>query len=356
MKVEVAVDIVKRALENPVSTWLDYTPKNIPMAIYDDDEFVFINHPNPPSERPDNLMAATAIDINGALTATIPLAACDDEQELIALVYHECFHVYQGQRFQYNEEYHFFEIMAFYPELNPAYRALCSAETDILNDDTLSPQEKVEILSYLTHKRRQILAQHDGLLDFEKNLERTEALASFVDQKAKQQRFNIVPDNSRCLYSYARQYFVGAAICWLFEQTYSSEEWQTLVEGGKSLSELLLQNRPHETDLPDLDLENRENLEKQTVEQVLAETNQKIQTLLDNGAMTIKIPRSPDISRSFSPSSLVSLGDGRLLHSEIIIIQTPKGQIFVEDELAFEDYMNGTVTFPARPYKLEGDK
>ncbi|MBN2004520.1 MAG: hypothetical protein JXA21_14285, partial [Anaerolineae bacterium] len=119
MKVEVAVDIVKRALENPVSTWLDYTPQNIPIAIYDDDEFSFINYPNPPSERPDNLMAATAIDINGTLTATIPVADCDDERELIAVVYHECFHVYQRQRFQYNEEYDFFEIMAFYPELNP---------------------------------------------------------------------------------------------------------------------------------------------------------------------------------------------------------------------------------------------
>lgn len=185
MNARQALKIVQRALENPVPTWLDYTPQNVPIVLYDEDEFVFINHPNPPTERPTNLTAATALEINGILTATIPLRTGCDEQLLVPLVYHECFHVYQDRKFQFKGNYDFFEVLAFYPELHPAYRALCSAETDVLNDSTLSLFEKAKLLSVLVRKRRHILFQHDGLLDFENNLERKEGVASFVERKAR---------------------------------------------------------------------------------------------------------------------------------------------------------------------------
>jgi len=169
-----AIELVELALENPVSTWLDFTPKNVPLVLYDDQGFAFINHPNPPAERPENLTAATAVEINGILTATIPVEMCDDERSLVPLVYHECFHVYQGSRFQFKGEYNFFEVLAFYPELNPVYRALCSAETDILNNHDLTNVEKARLLAATAQKRRLILAKHDGLNHFEHDLERNE--------------------------------------------------------------------------------------------------------------------------------------------------------------------------------------
>lgn len=356
MNTKQALEIVQHALENPVSTWLDYTPKNVPIVLYDDNEFVFINHPNPPKERPDNLTAATVLEINGLLTATIPLKRCDDELSLVPLVYHECFHVYQGQKFQYDGEYDFFEVLAFYPEMNPAYRALCSAETDVFNNSALANLDKAKILSATAQKRRQILAEHAGLLDFENNLERNEGLASFVEQKAKLQWFNISPDNSACYYSYSRQYFMGAATCWLFEQMYSSKEWQEKVERGMSLFELLAQSAAQEPDLSLLHLEHRESMEKQKVEQILSDANRKIENLFQNGAITIKLPSKINVFRSFSPRSIISLGDGRLIHPEFVIIQTPNGSISVESEMILENYNDDTVTFSSKPYKVIDEK
>jgi hypothetical protein len=351
MNTKQALEIVQKTLENPVHTWLEFTPQNVPIVLYDDDEFVFINHPNPPKERPEYLTAATAIEINGLLTATIPLSIGVDEQSLIPMVYHECFHVYQAQKFQFDGDYNFFEVLAFYPELNPAYRALCSAETDVLNNNDLSPLEKAKILSGLTRKRHDILSPHDGLLDFEIDLERKEGVASFVEQKARLGLFNIGTNHPTCNYGYSRQYFIGAATCWLLDQIVPSEEWQALVEGGKSLSELLLQFAPQEADLSTLKLENRESAEKQRAAQVIAEANHKIERLFQNSAITIKLPQKASVFRAFSPQSVVSLGDGRLIHPEFVIIQIPNGKISIQGMMALENYQEGTVSFPAKRHE-----
>lgn len=356
MDIKQALEIIQRALENPVPTWLDYTPQNVPLVLYDEHGFLFINHPNPPKERPDNLTAATALNINGFLTATIPLVICDDEQSLVPLVYHECFHVYQGQKFQYGGEYNFFEVLAFYPEMNPVYRALCSAETDVYNNSTLPNLDKARILSATAQKRRQILTERDGLLDFENTLERNEGLASFVEQKARLQLFDIPPDNSTCYYGYSRQYFIGAATCWLFEKMYPSSEWQEQVERGISLSDFLIQNIPQETDLAFLALENRENLEKQKVGQIFSEVSQKIENLFQNGAITIKLPSKVNVFKSFSPKSIISLGDGRLIHPKFVIIRTPNGYISVENQMTLENYNENTVTFASELCEIKDNK
>lgn len=356
MNTKQALEIIQKALENPVPTWLDYTPQNVPIVLYDDDEFAFINHPNPPKERSEYLTAATAIEINGLLTATIPLSIGVDEQSLVPLVYHECFHVYQAQKFQFDGDYNFFEVLAFYPELDPAYRALCSAETDVLINNDFSPLEKAKILSVLTRKRHGILSRQDGLLDFEIDLERKEGVASFVEQKARLGLFNIRANHPTCNYGYSRQYFVGAEICWLLEQVVPSGKWQALVEGGKSLSELLLEFAPQEADLSALNLESRESAEKQRVAQIIEEANRKIEHLFQSGAITIKLPPKASVFRSFSPQSVVSLGDGRLIHPEFVIIQIPNGKISIQGVMALENYRDGTVSFPTKPYKIIGNR
>jgi len=356
MNTKQAFEIIQRALENPVQTWLDYIPKYTPIILFDDVDFVSINHPNPPKERPDNLTVSTVLEVNGLLTATIPLEIEDNERLLVPLVYHECFHVYQLQKFQYSEEQDFFEILAFYPEMNPAYRALCSAETDVFNDSSLTNLDKASVLSAIAQKRRKILAEHNGLLEFENNMERLEGLASFVEQKAKLQLFNIPPDNSTCRYGYSRQYLTGAATCWLFEQMYSSKEWQEKIECGTSLSELLIQSTTQETDLLFLHLEDREILERQKVTQILSDADRKIDSLFQNGAITIKLPSKVNVFKSFSPNSITSLGDGRLIHHEFVIVQTPNGNISVEGGMALENCDDNTLTFSSIPCELKDTK
>lgn len=52
MNLQQAIEVIERALENPVSTGLDFTPKNVPLVLFDDEGVAFINHPNPSEERP----------------------------------------------------------------------------------------------------------------------------------------------------------------------------------------------------------------------------------------------------------------------------------------------------------------
>ncbi|MCB9134411.1 MAG: hypothetical protein H6636_03225 [Anaerolineales bacterium] len=348
MNLENAVEMVKSALKHPISTWLDYSPVRSPFVIYDDHDFDFIHHPNPPSERPAQLTAATAVEINGVLTATIPLWMCTDEQSLIPLVYHEGFHVYQGTKFQFAKDFDFFEVLAFYPELNPTYRALCSAETDILNDSLLSPLEKAKLLSAVIGKRHEILAQRKGLLAFEKNLERNEGTAMFVEQKARQILFGISPELPAGYFGYSRQYFVGPAICQLLDQISSVEEWKNAVVLGQSISEFLIETAPPEqTDWAKLGIATREAVEKQNVDRILAEANQKMENLLTSHPVILRLPRQARVSRSFSPRSIVALGDGRLIHPEFVVIQIPNGKISIQGQMTVENYVERTVMFNA---------
>jgi len=105
-----------------------------------------------------------------------------------------------------------------------------------------------------------------------------------------------------------------------------------------------------------LDIEDREKQEQGKVEQILAEANQKIEGLLNNGAITIKLPDKTQIFRSFSPRSIISLGDGRLIHPEFVVIQTPNGQISIQGQMTLENYKDGTVIFPATPVKIANNK
>ncbi len=352
MKALVAADLIRQAIQNPVQTWLDYTPKDTPMVVYDEDDFIFINHPNPPTERPD-LTAATAMEINGIRTATIPSLVCEDGQSLVPLAYHECFHVYQNIAFRFTGEYDFFEVLAFYPELNYPYRALCSAETNVVSNTRLSNHERAQYLSTLTRMRHEILSRHKGLLEFEKDLERNEGVASFVEQKARTKIYGMLPDNSISYYNYSRQYFLGPAICWILEEFYPDNKWQHSIETGTSPTDCLMQAiSSYTAKLEDLDLSRIEAKEQIAAETALANANEKIDNLLEGEMVRIKLPDKAHVFRSFSPRSIISLGDGRLIHQEFVIIQVPNGRIEINGDIVLEDFNQRTVVCRAIPYRI----
>src|SRR5574340_189132 len=356
MNITQAKKIVERALENPAATWPGYTPKHVPLALYDGGDFAFIQHPNPPAARPDNLSAATAVEINGVLTAVIPTALCDHEEALVSLVYHECFHVYQGTRFTFKGSHNFFEVLAYYPELNPAYRALCSAETDVCNSGSLTAREKAGLLAITAGKRREVLAGQAGLVDFEDDLERNEGTAYYVEQRARTLLFGSQPEALTCSYKYSRQYEMGAATCRLLEALNPAGGWQEDVERGMPLFELLARSAAGGEDLSVLGLEEREEREKMEVERILAGANRKIERLVQNGAITIKLPNQGGVFKSFSPGSIVSLGDGRLIHPEFVSIQTSNGTISVENAMTLEDIVHNTVTIAGEPVDLKSNR
>jgi len=59
------------------------------------------------------------------------------------------------------------------------------------------------------------------------------------------------------------------------------------------------------------------------------------------------------VYRTFSPRSILSSGNGRLIHPEFVIIQTSNGVISVENEMTLEDYNHNTVSFPAKPIEVK---
>lgn len=132
MRAAEAVHLAEQAIRSPVETWPGYSPANVPVCIYDPEEHYFLNHPRPPSRRPQELTAFTACDIGGLPTATIPAEMCSDETTLIPLIYHECFHGYQDSGgFRFEDQFDFFNCVAYYPEFNVPHRALCVAEAEV---------------------------------------------------------------------------------------------------------------------------------------------------------------------------------------------------------------------------------
>ncbi len=141
MRAAQAVELIQQALLAPVETWPGYSPRAFPVCVYDKDEHYFLNHPEPPQGRPPELTAATACEIGGLMTAVIPADICSDERSLIPLLYHECFHAHQNRgAFRFAEKFDFFRCLAYYPELNAQYRALCAAEAEVLANRELHPR------------------------------------------------------------------------------------------------------------------------------------------------------------------------------------------------------------------------
>ena len=126
-----ALETIARWIEDarraPVRPWLDYAFESIPFVVYDDHATVYVNHPSPPDERPATLMAATAVEIGGVQTATLPAFMFPTEADAISIAYHEGFHVYQAAHFA-SQPADMFTAMANYPELDAAYRSLNSED------------------------------------------------------------------------------------------------------------------------------------------------------------------------------------------------------------------------------------
>ncbi len=357
MNLAEAVEIVEQALAAPVSVWPGFSPKNVPLVLYDEQGFTFLNHPAPPHERPSQLTAATTVEIEGILTATIPISLSKDEKNLIPLVYHEAFHVYQGKGvFRFAEQFHFFEVLALYPELDGTYRALCRAEVEVLNSSDLSAEEKAVYLAALAEQRYAILSRRQGLLQFEKTAERKEGTASYVEQCMRACAFAIPPDPVVCNYGWSRQYDAGAATCRLLDEL-AVEGWYARVEAGESLFDILIQEFYWEgIDLARLNLVEKIACEQEKAEQIRSARQTRIDKLVEAGVIRLHLPTDVMINRSFNPTRLLSLGDGRLLHDDFLLVQLPSGTISLRNGDIVEDYNHNELIFREIPLQLIGDR
>lgn len=345
MNVTEAMQIARRAILGNYPTWPGYSPREIPLAIFDAQDAAYLNHPNPPQGRPEGLTAATVVEINGHLTATIPLWVCAEPRAVGPLVYHECFHVYQQrggfQPHPLEASLDFFAALADYPELDPLYRALCRAEAEVLNHPNLAPVERAGRLATLAWRRYAILESLPGPLALEQVSERREGTAYFVQQTVDYLLNGNPPPVAPATAGYARLYHVGAAVCRLLDQLETG--WQKEIEAGLSPTQALIQRFVEERpSLADLDLGRKVNEEHAAV----AATLEAIEAEFSQERIEIEIPPQ-GAQRTFNPMTVLSLGDGRVLHREVYSLALPNGKLQLRSGKVLEDYRAHKISLPA---------
>lgn len=353
MDAKTAAQLVEKALSAPIIPWPGYDITIVPFVVYDDHDAIFIHHPNPPTERPERLTAATAVEINGAQTATIPSEFSATEAELIPLVYHEGFHVYQnnGAFTSTAGSFNFFRALAFYPELDGVFRGLCAAEAEVYNNPALP--NRPALLAALA--KQKLVRLTDDVAAFERNLERTEGTAAYIESLAAERLFNVKTEQVESRYGWARQYTVGAAACRFLESVLPGA-WQPRVEAGESPSDILIAEFFSES----VDLEAVSLEQKIITEQVMATTLKKahqdnLDELMNNGALRIRWYDDASVMRAFSPNTMISMGDGRMMHPGFLKLYLPQGKIEV-DGLAVEDIVGREVVVAAALYTLEDQR
>lgn len=269
------------------------------------------------------------------------------------MVYHECFHAYQNSgRFCFEDRFSFFRCLAYYPELDAPYRTLCAAEAEVLSNPHLDAPRRRAYLATLAGRRYQHLEKRPGLVEFEESSERREGTAYYVEQKAALAIFGKEPEQVSPCYGWSRQYAYGAAICRLLEES-KTEGWQSRIEAGASLTGVL-RGVVHDAkvDLEDLRLEEKLADETSRVERLRADAATRLCELERLGTTRIWLPTETAIGRSFSPTHMTSLGDGRLMHDQLLIVQLANGTIAVHGQLALEDFETGSLTVPKVPVRV----
>lgn len=337
----------------PMEVWPEYRIRDIPFAVYDNQQVQYVNHPNPPVSRPANLMAATSTDINGVETATIPTWVCEDERTALTIAYHEGFHVFQKRRFAPIKP-NMFMAMAFYPDLDLDYRVLCRLEVDALLKTDWTAAQRLGAVGFLTTARRRKLDRHSSLLDYERFLEQNEGTAKYIEQKSGQRLFGLEPAFGEVGHGWARFYQVGAGVCWLLDELVPG--WTARIEAGATPGDLAVEHRDDSFDVNTLDYATVLAEESARLDDFRREIEAVIAPLENAPTLRIRYPANQPIMRAFSPATLVSLGDGRILHRAFFkLLRNDRGAVSVEVPV-IDDVANGEVVIPQRAYEFDGGR
>lgn len=334
----------------PISTWPKYDMRDIPFAVYDHETVVYINHPAPPSERPRNLIAATSVDINGVETATIPLQFCKDAQTALPIVYHEGFHVFQHHHFT-SVEPDMFTAMAYYPDLELDYRVLARLEVEVLRQKDWTADRKLSVLGYLIASRRVQLDRHSSLLPYERFLERNEGTAKYVEQQARQQHFDIAPTAGDVGHGWSRFYDIGAGICWLLDEV--APGWTIRVEQGDSPGDIAVEYAEVVEDLSVLNEVDIRDEEARRLQAFQQEIESDMSTLSGTKSLHIRYPSEGHTMRAFSPTTMVSLGDGRILHRSSFKLLRADGGMVSATVPIIDHVAEHQVILPLTTYSFE---
>jgi len=346
--------LLKAHLKRPLNVWPGFDLSQTPFAIYDEDNVVFVNHPSPP-DKPPALNAATDMEIGGVLTAVVPAAHVKDEAELIPLAYHEAFHVYQNTgNFAPVPGFNFFTALAFYPELDADYLALCLLEERLFNDPQLSLELKAAALATTSRKRIEVLSRNEDAHLLENYSERFEGTASYVEHHVAREVLSKPYPPVSGGSSRVRAYRAGAALGRLLDAL--GADWKRRIQEGATPSDVLIGAFLDDVNLKPYGLSRMLEQARAKVNELREAVETELSRAFSAGAVTLAIPPQTTVYRSFNPQRITSLGNGQVVYRGLRL-DFDCGYIQLSDEVPLlEDVRTGTLLFPARQVRFEGSR
>ncbi|HRF97779.1 MAG TPA: hypothetical protein PLZ51_21375, partial [Aggregatilineales bacterium] len=137
--------------------------------------------------------------------------------------------------------------------------------------------------------------------------------------------------------------------CWLISEV--DTKWVTRVEAGESLGDILFTLSHVAPDLSELDYAQVEKAQIELCAMAKLEVESRLEVLNAKGTLIIKYQGVKPLYRAFNPSTLTSMGDGRVVHKSMFQLIMPKYGKLASDETAVVDVMDaGELVIEAVPY------
>jgi hypothetical protein len=332
-----------------VTLWPGFEPKRIPVALYDGRQTWLFRHPHPPEEfreSPQHPGVFVSPGQHPALTANSSATLGDVEtaivlleptrrplRETAALVVHECFHVFQHERYpQWTEN----EADLFvYPVDDAALLQRRFLETEALRRALLEREARGAacwISEALRNRENRFAGLPGAAMTYERNSELNEGLANYVQVLAAgtAKSFSLPQSEFPADAIRQRSYQVGTALALLLDRV--APGWQAQFTSG-SLDQLLKSKTYFAatpcsfTDIEEASLFAR----ARTAVSALKEKRNRMRAdFLGTKGWQIEImadPQHPLWPQNFDPLNMTVLGIGEVLHSRYLKLGNDDGTI-----------------------------
>ncbi len=337
-----------------IPLWPEFAPMTVPLAIYDGEKTWLFRHPKPPAEyhesaehrgvwmregRDPAVQANTSVMLGGVRTATAMLQDAKQlPRTLAALMIHEAFHVFQGER---HRDWAANEAELFtYPVEDADLLAWRRLETEALRR-ALAARTRADTGCWadtaMQYRSKRFTVLPRGAMEYETHSELNEGLATYVEWKAKGRPAVELPDfgaeDVRL-----RAYATGRALAVLLDRL--SPNWQGKLEDGSVsvrpsaglLDELLSGSLPRLEQACSFTPEETERAYGRAYADVGQVQTRRQKLLRDfqaaSGWTVVIVAGSEPLKvASFDPVNVQRMDGGRVLHTRMLQVQNRAGTV-----------------------------
>jgi len=332
--------------------WPEFDLRSVPVAVYDGSRTLLFRHPSPPegfvpdptvsgtwsfAGRHPAMTANNSVELGGVMTAAALLSNPEISlREQAAIVAHEAFHVYQGER---HPRWVANEVELFaYPVDDASQLTLRRLETMALNralTSSVARESACWTRTALATRRERFAALPAGSAEYERKTELKEGLARYVQLRAG--GAGSYPAEDRPPEAVRdRAYQSGAALALLLDRFQPS--WKTTLAAADSIPlDVLLGDVPALSgDVSRCGFTPAERAQVTSaaavdVEQLRARRAERRHQLLSQAGWRVVIAAggSPLFPQEFDPLNVHIVAPGEVLHSRYIRLGNGSGTIEV---------------------------